>query len=89
MTDDRFYIGVITDTDLARDVVALGVDANSAAVNEHIRKPVPTIESDRPIIEAVRAMKDQGTRHLAVTDEGQIVGVLSVSNILRYYSGVV
>lgn len=89
VTDDRFYIGVITDTDLARDVVARGVDANSAPVKEHMRKPVPTIESDRPIIEAVRAMKDQGTRHLAVTEEGEIVGVLSVSNILRYYSGVV
>jgi CBS domain-containing protein len=34
-------------------------------------------------------MKDKGTRHLAVTDGEDVVGVISVSNILRYYSGVV
>jgi hypothetical protein len=31
----------------------------------------------------------QTTRHLAVTQDGAIIGVSSVSNILRYYSGVV
>ena len=47
------------------------------------------IEGDRPIIDAVRMMKEQATRHLAVTQDGAIIGVISVSNILRYYSGVV
>ena len=54
-----------------------------------MRTPVVAIAGDRPIIEAVRLMKDQATRHLAVTQDGQIIGVISVSNILRYYSGVV
>jgi len=34
-------------------------------------------------------MKEKGTRHLAVTESHRIVGVLSVSDIIRYYSGVV
>ena len=34
-------------------------------------------------------MKEQATRHLAVTQDGAIIGVISVSNILRYYSGVI
>jgi CBS domain-containing protein len=54
-----------------------------------MRTPVVVIEGNRPIIEAVRLMKEQATRHLAVTQDGQIIGVISVSNILRYYSGVV
>lgn len=54
-----------------------------------MRKPVVAIAGDRPIIEAVRLMKEQATRHVAVTQDGQIIGVISVSNILRYYSGVV
>jgi len=33
-------------------------------------------------------MKEKGTRHLAVPDQDQIIGVISVSNILSYYSGV-
>lgn len=88
VSDDRFYVGVITDTDLAREVVARGLDPATTTVKTLMKKPV-TIDGERPIIDAVRLMKEQGTRHLAVTDNGEIIGILSVSNILRYYSGVV
>ena len=33
-------------------------------------------------------MKEHATRHLGVTQDGGLIGVISVSNILRYYSGV-
>ena len=88
VTDDRRYVGVISDTDLAREVVARGLDPLTP-VKQVMRTPPITIESTRPIIEAVRLMKDKGTRHLAVTDGDNLVGVISVSNVLRYYSGVV
>ncbi|HSN05450.1 MAG TPA: CBS domain-containing protein, partial [Nitrospira sp.] len=73
----------------AREVVANGLDPGATSVKNCMRAPVIAIEGHRPIIEAVRAMKDQATRHLAVTQDGQIIGVISVSNVLRYYSGVV
>lgn len=88
VSDNRFYVGVITDTDLAREVVARGVDPMTTTVKTCMRTPPVTIEGHKPILDAVRLMKDQATRHLAVTERGEIVGVLSVSNILRYYSGV-
>lgn len=89
LTDKQSYVGFITDSMLAREVVANGLNPASTAVKTCMRKPVVAIAGDRPIIEAVRLMKEQATRHLAVTQDGQIIGVISVSNILRYYSGVV
>ncbi len=89
IADARNYVGVITDTDLAREVVARGLDPSTTTVKACMRKPPITIEGNRPIIEAVRLMKEKATRHLAVTQDGAIIGVISVSNILRYYSGVV
>ena len=89
VTDRQSYVGYITDSILAREVVAKGLDPNTTVVKTCMRTPVVTIEGDRPIIDAVCIMKDQATRHLAVTQDGAIVGVISVSNILRYYSGVV
>jgi CBS domain-containing protein len=89
VTDGGEYVGVITDTDLAREVVARGLDPSTTSVKAGMRKPPILIEGSQPIIEAVRLMKDKATRHLAVTENGVIVGVLSVSNVLRYYSGVV
>jgi signal-transduction protein with cAMP-binding, CBS, and nucleotidyltransferase domain len=73
---------------LAREVAAKGLDPNTTLVKNCMRAPVVAIEGGRPIIDAVRMMKDQATRHLAVTQDGQIIGVISVSNILRYYSGI-
>ena len=37
----------------------------------------------------MRMMKEQATRHLAMTQDGQIIGVIPLSDILRYDSGVV
>jgi signal-transduction protein with cAMP-binding, CBS, and nucleotidyltransferase domain len=89
VTDSHAYVGFITDSALARDVVANGLDANTTPVQVCVRKPLVAIRGDRPLIEAVKLMKEQATRHLAVSQDGDIIGVISVSNILRYYSGVV
>ncbi len=89
VTDRQSYVGFITDSILAREVVAKGLDPNTTVVKTCMRTPVLTIEGDRPIIDAVRMMKEQASRHLAVTQDGAIIGVISVSNVLRYYSGVV
>jgi CBS domain-containing protein len=88
VTNSKSYVGVITDSALTRDVVAKGLDPNTTLVKTCMRTPVVAIEGSRPIIDAVRMMKEQATRHLAVTQDRQIIGVISVSNILRYYSGV-
>ncbi|MBI3604165.1 MAG: CBS domain-containing protein [Nitrospirae bacterium] len=89
VTDNQTYVGFITDSVLAREVVAKGLDPTTTTVKTCMRTPLVAIEGDRPLIEAVRMMKEQATRHLAVTQDGEIIGVISVSNILRYYSGVV
>ncbi len=82
------YVGYITETELTREVVARDVDASTTTVKTCMREPVVTIESSDAIVEAVRLMKEKATRHLAVTDNGRITGVVSVSDVLRYYSGV-
>jgi CBS domain-containing protein len=89
VTDSKAYVGLITDSALARDVVAKGLDPNTTTVKACMRTPLVAIRGDRPLIDAVRMMKEQATRHLAVTQDEQVIGLISVSNILRYYSGVV
>ena len=83
------FLGYITETELTREVVASGTDPVTTTVKTCMREPLVTIETSDSIVEAVRLMKDKGTRHLAVTESNRIVGVVSVSDIIRYYSGVV
>ncbi|WP_454062597.1 CBS domain-containing protein [Candidatus Nitrospira salsa] len=82
------FVGYITETELTREVVGDGVDANTTTVKTCMREPVISIESSDAIVEAVRLMKEKATRHLAVTENDRIIGVVSVSDVLRYYSGV-
>ena len=83
------YIGSISETELTHEVVALGADPSTTTVKTCMREPLVTIETSDPIVEAVRLMKEKSTRHLAVTESSRIVGVVSVSDVIRYYSGVV
>ena len=82
------FIGSITETELSREVVANGIDPETTTVKTCMREPILTIESREPVVEAVRCMKEKATRHVCVTESGKIIGLISVSDILRYYSGV-
>ena len=61
VTDSQAYVGFITDSALARDVVANGLDPNTTSVQSCVRKPLVSIRGDRPLIEAVRL--DEGAGH--------------------------
>jgi len=82
------FVGSITETELTREVIANGVDANTATVKTCMREPIISMESSDPVVEAVRVMKEKATRHVCITESGKIIGLISVSDILRYYSGV-
>lgn len=85
----RRYVGIITERDLTRKAIARGLDPSTTTVNVCMTKPIVTIAGDESMIAAVALMKEKGIRHLAVTVDGTILGILSVSDVLRYYVDVV
>jgi signal-transduction protein with cAMP-binding, CBS, and nucleotidyltransferase domain len=85
--DGSRYIGIITDTDLSRKAVAKGLDPNTTTVTACMTKALVTIEDSEALSEALALMKKNGIRHLPVTEDGTIIGVLSVSDLLRAYEG--
>lgn len=86
--DGARYVGTITEAMLSRAVVVSGLDAATTPVHRGMNPTMVSIDYRAPMVEAVKVMKDRGVRHLAVTQDETIVGVLSVSDLLRYYSGV-
>lgn len=86
--DGSRYIGIITDTDLSRKAVGKGLDANSTAVRSCMSKPIVSIEDSEPLEDAIALMKKKSIRHLAVTEDGTIIGVLSVADLLQAYGPV-
>ena len=79
------FVGIVSETDLVRRVLAVGGDVNQMRVADVMQAPIITIEINRSAHEASDLMAERGIRHLAVTDEGKIVGMLSVRDLLRYF----
>ena len=69
--------GIFTERDLLTRVVAPSLDPRATRL-ETVMTPDPdTIESTETAREAVRRMDAFGYRHLAVVEEGRLVGVIS------------
>jgi CBS domain-containing protein len=79
------YIGVVTEADLVRKAMAEGLDPAQEKVRRIMSSPVITIEIDRSAHDASDLMAEKGVRHLAVAQEHQIVGTVSVRDLLRYF----
>ena len=77
------YVGIFTDRDVMRKVVASGLDPNDTVVREIMSSPLITISEDAGIQEAAEKMRDRKIRRLVVINEGAVVGIISESDIAR------
>ncbi|MFP5255433.1 MAG: CBS domain-containing protein [Acidimicrobiia bacterium] len=81
---DGKLCGVITDRDLATQVVAEGRDPQQVTLRELLDgHEVVTIGADDSMEEAIRTMKDHAVRRLPVIDGTELVGMLSQADIAR------
>jgi signal-transduction protein with cAMP-binding, CBS, and nucleotidyltransferase domain len=79
------FVGIVTDTDIARRAVASGKNLSKLTVEKIMTSPVCTIERSQSVDDAQDMMGDLGVRHLGVTSGGEIVGVVSVRDLLLHY----
>jgi signal-transduction protein with cAMP-binding, CBS, and nucleotidyltransferase domain len=85
---NKELVGIITDTDVVRRAVAEGSDLMKTTVDTIMTSPIATIESLRTVQDAHDMMGDLGVRHLGVTEQGKLVGVVSVRDLLVYFKRV-
>jgi len=77
-------MGILTERDLTRKVVAKGLDPKSAIAREIMSSPLLTISQDAPLREAAETMSKMRVRRLPVVDEkGKVVGIIS-TRIISY-----
>jgi len=75
-------VGIVTESDIVRKVVAFHLQAEFVQVQQIMSTPIVSIDETESIFEAAGIMKASGTRHLAVGNEEQVLGMLSVRDLL-------
>lgn len=83
--DDGQVVGIITDRDLRNKVVAPGLSFDTQA--QHIMSTnLVILDANAYVFEAVLAMLRDSLHHLPVVQKRRPIGVISLSDILRYES---
>ena len=77
-------IGILTERDVMKKVVAKSVDPTSTKVKQVMTSPPVTIEKSRPLREAIDFMNRKGVRRMLLTENGRIVGIFTLRDIARH-----
>jgi CBS domain-containing protein len=75
--------GIITQGDCAIKVLLPGLDAKAVAVRDVMTADPMTVKPTDPLEACMGLMATRNFRHLPVLDAGQVVGVISVGDVVK------
>ncbi|MDF1505380.1 CBS domain-containing protein [Roseisolibacter sp. H3M3-2] len=84
VVEDGVLVGIFTERDVLRRVVAVQRDPATTAVREVMTSPVLTVAPETPLEDCRVLMSERRIRHLPVTADGALVGVVSSGDVLAY-----
>ena len=83
VSDDGRVVGIFTERDLLNRVLEENVDLESP-ISEWMQPVVETLSSQATIGDAVRLMNDKSFRNIPLVKKGELVGSISVFDIITY-----
>ena len=76
-------VGIITETDLVKRVMAEDRNPKDVALEEIMSKSIISADIEESLTKAGDLMDHNSVRHLGVTEGGKIVGVISVRDLIH------
>ena len=80
---DGKLVGIISERDYARKVILKGRSSTETLVKQIMAKRVIYTQLDQTVDECMAIMTDKHVRHLPVMSEGQVVGIVSVGDLVK------
>ncbi len=80
------FVGIITENDLSRKVVADSLDPATTKVAAIMSEPIHTLDCTEHVEKANQLMAQNKIRHLGVTRNDEIIGILSVRDLVAYFA---
>ena len=86
VSDEDEIVGIMTERDYLRRVTLEGRTDKETPVRDIMSSPVYVVTPDTPIGECMALMTDRRIRHMPVVEEGEVVGVVSIGDLVKYTS---
>jgi CBS domain-containing protein len=76
-------VGVISERDYARKVILLGRSSAETPVWQIMSSPVVTVTPEDDVRQCMQVMTEKRIRHLPVVQDGRMVGMISIGDLVR------
>lgn len=86
VTEGEEIVGIFTERDYLRRIAVEGRTSRTTLVSEVMSSPVICITPSTGVEESMALMSDRRIRHAPVTDEGRLVGMISIGDLVRFQS---
>jgi len=86
VTEGGRITGIVTERDYLRRVALEGRTDSETAVGEIMSSPLVVVTPQTTIDECMSVMTDRRIRHLPVMDGGEVVGVVSIGDLVKFKS---
>ena len=83
MDDDAKLLGIVTERDYARKVIIKGRSSKETRVEDIMSTDVLTTSSDHRVDQCMELMTEKKIRHLPVVDDDQVVGMISIGDLVQ------
>jgi len=83
MENDKLA-GIFTERDYARKVILKGKASRETTIGEIMTRELITVSSDTTLDNCMRLMTGKHIRHLPVVDNGQLAGIISIGDVVKY-----
>ncbi len=81
-SDGETIDGILSERDVVRDLGASGPSVLKKKVSELMTEKVQTLDGEADTKDAMRMMSKGGFRHLPVTSEGKLLGLISMRDVV-------
>jgi CBS domain-containing protein len=84
--EDGEIAGIFTERDYLRRMTLEGRDDKETPVRDVMSSPLVVVTPQNTIDECMAMMTDRRIRHLPVVDDGDVVGIVSIGDIVKFKS---
>lgn len=81
-------VGIVSERDYTRKVMLRGKKSRETTVREIMSSELTTVDPKQSVADCLRFMTDKRIRHLPVVREGQILGVISIGDLVKHVISV-
>lgn len=81
--DEGKLVGIVSERDYARKIALKGKSSKDTLVKEIMTEKVVYIRPEESIEECMALMTEKHFRHLPVIDNGTLIGVISIGDVVR------